>query len=159
MKTFLLSLVLATVSSAYAEVVTILEERVPGVSYNSRVSTKFYMNTTTGEGNATVTVTNTTNDFPRFPGPIGCDQWGRCYPDRNPMPTPRTTVLFEKTVPVRGLNLVNKRMIFSGNSGDTDCGYLGRSRVFNRPTLFLNGKCKLTGRLMGDSLAVKLMIR
>lgn len=161
MKKILLALIICTAGSAYAEVVTILQERVIGASSFSHVSTKFYMNTTTGEGNATVTITDTYRDpFPRFPGPIGCDQWGRCYPDhRNPIPFPRIETIYEKTVPVYGLNLVNKRMIFSGSNGETDCGYLGRSRVLNVPTLYLNGNCKLTGSLRGDSLVVKMLVQ
>lgn len=157
MKKLLLAFIICTTSSAYAEVITVLQERVYGASTFSQVNTKFYMNTTTGEGNVTVTVTETFDSYPRYPGPIGCDQWGRCYP--MPTPMPRTEVLFEKTVPVKNLNLVDTRMIFSGSNGDTDCGYLGRSRVLNRPTLYLNGNCKLTGNISGDELTVKLLVQ
>ena len=159
MKKILLALIICTASSAYAEVVTVLQERVHGASIFSQVSTKFYMNTATGEGNATVTVTETTQSYPRYPGPVNCDRWGRCYPTPSPFPETRTEVLFEKTVPVRNLNLVDKRMIYSGNSGNTDCGYLGRSRVLNVPTLYLNGNCKLTGSLRGDLLTVKMLVQ
>lgn len=158
MKKLLLALVICMTSSAYADVVTVLQERVYGASSFSRVSTKFFMNTTTGEGNAVITVTDEDRRYPRdpFPGPIGCDQWGRCYPQPRPMPPiPRTVTLFEKTVPIRNLDLINTRMIYSGNSGSTDCGYLGRSRVLNVPTLYLNGNCKLDGFLRGDMLTVK----
>ena len=50
-------------------------------------------------------------------------------------------------------------MIYSGRSGNTDCGYLGRSRVLNVPTLYLNGKCKTYGSLRGDNLTVTLTVR
>lgn len=164
MKKLLLALIICMTSSAYAEVITVLQERVYGASNYSRVSTKFFMNTTTGEGSAVVTVTDqdrTYPDYPRYPGPVRCDRWGNCYPDgdRFPMPVPRTVVLLEKTIPVRNLNLVNKRMIYSGSNGNTDCGYLGTSRVLNVPTLYLNGNCSLRGNLRGDRLTVKLSVQ
>lgn len=160
MKKLLLALVICMTSTAYAEVITVLQERVYGASSFSRVNTKFYMDTKTGQGSAVVTVTDQEQDtFPRYPGPVNCDQWGRCYPQPNPFPTTRTVVIFEKTVLINNLNLVNTRMIFSGSNGSTDCGYLGRSRVLNVPTLYLSGNCKLAGNLRGDMLTVKLQVQ
>lgn len=159
MRNLLLAFVICMTSSVYAETVNLLQTRIHGASNFSQVSTKFFMNTTTGEGNVIVTVTDTFDRYPRNPGPIGCDRWGRCYPRRNPMPMPRTEILFKETIPVRNLNLVDKRMIYSGRSGNTDCGYLGRSRVLNVPTLYLNGKCKTHGSLRGDNLTVTLTVR
>jgi hypothetical protein len=162
-KLLIASLVLAS-ALVNAATITVLETSVVMARSNDMVSTKFFMDTTTGEGFAKVSVTQEdwTHTGP-YDGPWGgwhnCSPYGGCFP--RPMPqTPIYRTIFNKTVAIEGLKLHGQRIVFAGAEGDVECGTLGSSRVFNRPTLFLNGNCSLNGKVDRNSkLTVNFVTR
>lgn len=155
MKKLLALLVLST-SLAHAAEVTVLEAELMQTSSTDMVDTRFQVDRTTGEGKVTVTVSRQEyNHFPEYPGPMGCDMYGRCYPNQwNRMPV--IVTVFDKTVAVEGLALHGDRVIYAAAEGDVDCGKLGVSRVLRKPTIFLTGNCKLNGKIRGHKLTVTL---
>lgn len=150
MKMFMALFVL-TISLAHAHEVTIVDTIVHRASFDDMLTARFQMNTTTGEGNVSVTLTEYQ---PAYPGPWGCDPYGRCYPRHRPAPMPIT--LFQQTVRVDGLVLHGDRVVFAAPEGDVECGKLGVSRVFKRPTIYLSGKCELISQINGNRITVKL---
>ena len=138
-------------SVVFADSVVVLEERISRSYQRPEVSSKFFMDTTTSEGFAKISVVEWDRDL--NPGPIGCDQWGRCYPSPNPMPRMRT--LLAEQVEIPNLRLENKQMIYTKANGETvNCGRLGTSRVLRVPTLYLSGNCELVNILDYDKLTV-----
>ena len=157
MKNLMIIFILVISANVFAESITVLETRVPRTTFRSNANAKFFMDSTTGEGSAKVSVTDWEYRRP-FPGPVRCDRYGRCFPERRqPIPTPIS--LYNKTVVIRGLNLVNKQMIYSSSNGDINCGRLGSSRVLGRATLYLTGNCKLETTLNQDNLTVNLTVK
>lgn len=153
MKKILIITLLLGAFSAFAEEVQILNAEIGYVNRQATVDTSFQMDKTTGQGNVKVMVTEVIYDH--FPGPMNCDQWGRCYPQYNRMP--RYITIFNKTVEVQGLTLDGDKVMFEGNAGPVHCGTMGISRVLRRPTLFLNGNCKLSGRVSNRGVLSVIM--
>lgn len=140
-KLILAALVLCT-SMVYAAEVVVMNEEIRLMSNNfTSVDARFHMDQTTGEGFVKVTVTEERQEY----GGVMCDHYGRCFPQRMPMPY----VIFEDSAKIEGLMLMGDKVVFHGAEGDVDCGKMGVSRVFKKPTLFLNGNCKLSGRVSG----------
>lgn len=153
MKKFaLLALVLCT--SVFATEVSVLNVELPITpSYSNKALTSFHMDTKTGEGFAKVAVT--VKYYPNTPTPPYFPRRER-FPDAyEPIPV----VVYEETVKIDGLMLIGDQMIYHGAEGDVTCGKLGLSRVFKKPTLFLNGNCTLFGYLKGQTLRVKLITK
>ena len=151
MKKLILAFLVLSVSIVHAAEVTILEAEVPRLeSFNTMVDSRFQMNQSTGEGFVQVTVTE---NRPQWGGGH-YDQWGRHYPHRTEMPV----VVFQDTVKVDGLMLMNDEVVYHGTEGDVICGKMGLSRIFKRPTIYLNGNCKLTGRLSGRTFQKKVIV-
>jgi hypothetical protein len=140
---FIVALLALGLSSAFAADIQIMEAALTHVSaYDTQVEARFQMDKTTGEGSVVVNVTEM-----RWTTMGGyCDQWGRCYPQRVNMPV---TVMRE-SVKVEGLALHGDQVIYAGAEGDVNCGRLGQSSVLRRPTIFLTGNCKLSGRVTGN---------
>lgn len=143
MKKFIIAALVLCTSMVYAAEVTVMEENITGIdSFRSMVDARFHMDQKTGEGFVKVTVT----EERMVNGGMFCDQWGRCYPRHMPMPT----VVFEDSAKIEGLMLMGDKVMYHGAEGDVDCGKMGVSRVFKRPTIYLNGNCKLSGRVSGN---------
>lgn len=145
MKKFIV-LALALVSSvaAASEVVTVLEADLSVAPYErTSVDTRFYIDQTTGEGFAKVSVAGTRYIYQDY---CDYDHYGRCFP-RNRGPIPVQYPIYENTVKIEGLMLMGDKVVFHGANGDVECGTMGESRVFRIPTLYLSGKCDLQGRL------------
>ncbi len=143
MKKFILAAFVLCTSVVFAAEVTVMNEPVQLMSSNfAMVDARFYMDQTTGEGFVKVTVTEERMTYGRG----YCDQFGRCYPQQMPMPY----VIFEESAKIEGLMLMDDKVIYQGAEGDIDCGKMGVSRVFKKPTIFLNGNCKLSGRISGN---------
>ncbi len=151
MKTLILAFLVLSVSIVHAAEVTVLEAEVPRLeSFNTMVDSRFQMNQSTGEGFVRVTVTE---NRPHWGGGH-YDQWGRHFPHRTEIPV----LVFQDTVKVDGLMLMNDEVVYHGAEGDVVCGKMGLSRIFKRPTIYLNGNCKLTGRLSGPSYHKKVIV-
>lgn len=155
MKFFLILSTLFASIAAQAETITIYQENVASRLGLLQADSKFYMDTDTRQGNVTVSVTETW--FDTIPGGTRCDRWG-CYPDI-PRRVPRTNTLVGKTIPVDGLELVGKEMIYYSELGEVKCGTLGTSRVLRRPTLYLTGNCVLRESVRGNQVIVSLQIK
>lgn len=133
-------------SVAQAAEITVLESKLTNTqSYYQSVDTRFQINQTTGQGYAEVTVFED-----RYP--LGSQYPGSHYPGpgwngRHGMPQPIPTVIYQNKIAIEGLILVGDKLIYQDVSGDVDCGTLGVSRIFKRPTIFLTGLCKLSGKV------------
>jgi len=152
MKNLLLIVLVFASSAVMAESVVLLDTKI-AVGFDPTVaSSKFYMDTQTGQGYAKVNVT----EYERVTLPIPdtrCDRFG-CFPAPGRNPIPRIRTIFQDTIMIENLKLVNKEMIYTSENGEVNCGTLGTSRVLRRPTLYLTGNCKLTSILVYDRLTV-----
>ncbi len=158
MKTFIATALIVLATSAGAvEVVNVLEAKLPAFRFSNytNVDTTFQVDRQTGEGFVKVVVTEERYRSGRI-GPCRSDL---CAP--GPFEYgPQYFVIFNKTVKVRNLNLVDNKLVYHSEMGEVDCGTLGVSRVFKRPTLYLSGKCDVEGKVVktadGRSLVVTL---
>ncbi len=140
MKKFILAALVLCSSMVFAAEVVVLDEPIQLMTHNfATVDARFHMDQTTGEGFVKVAVI----EERMTDGRVFCDQFGQCYPQRMPMPS----VVFQDSAKIDGLMLMDDKVIFHGENGDVDCGKMGVSRVFKKPTIFLNGNCKLIGRI------------
>ncbi len=143
MKKFVIALLALGMFSAFAAEITVLDSAIPGLStYDAMVSSRFQMDRASGAGSVIVTVTE--NRWQDMGGSY--DQWGHYYPRRVNMPV----VVFNESVKVEGLALQADQVIYAGRDGDVNCGRLGESSVLHLPTIFLTGKCKLSGHVSGS---------
>lgn len=142
MKKLLLLIVFTLSSMAHSAEMTVLESRLTNVqTYNQTVHTRFQIDQSTGQGYAEVTVVENRYTWDHhYPGP----GWGN---GRHPMPQSVPTVIYQNKVAIEGLILVNDKLIYQDETGDVDCGTLGVSRIFKRPTIYLTGSCKFKGRV------------
>lgn len=158
MKKFLAALMIVTSVSAFAGEVVVLDQEVMGIgNWRTHVDTRFQVDQNTTEGFVDVSVTEERYIGGHYPGPIGCDQWGRCHPNRMPMPAPVT--VFSQRVKVEGLMLMGETVMYHGAEGNVDCGRLGLSRVFRKPTIYLNGNCKLSGHVTGNGRNTRVVVK
>lgn len=143
------SLLMISAVSAFAAEVVVLDKQLGGMSnYPTSVDARFQVDQNTNEGFVDVTVYEERMDYGGYRGPMGCDQFGRCYPQRMPMPI--QVVVFSQKVKVEGLMLMGDAVMYHGAEANVDCGKLGVSRIFRKPTIYLNGNCKLTGNVSGN---------
>ena len=156
MKLMILVGLFSLTSMLYASEVTILESSLTRVqnSYQT-VNTRFQVNQTTGQGFVEVTVLENRYTWNHhYPGP------GRGGRHPHPMPQPVPTVIYQNKVAVEGLMLMGDKLIYRDVDKDVDCGTLGLSRIFKRPTIYLTGNCKLTGKVdRRRNLSVTLMTK
>lgn len=158
MKLLLASLMLVASLAHAGTSQTILDVTIIGVDRSDFVDAKFYMNETTGEGFANVSVTEMVvrpwNDN-RFPGGwTHCTPYGGCIPTPGPRPLPEYRTVYEKTVAIPGLSLHGDRVVFAGANGDVECGHMGYTRVLRNRAIFLNGNCSLTTSVRNSQLTV-----
>jgi hypothetical protein len=158
MKKFLLAALVLVSTVAFAgETVTVLDQQLSGSgNYMTSVDARFQVDQDTAEGFVDVTVTEERPDYGGYNGGMFCDQWGRCYPRRMPMPMP--VVIFSQKVKVEGLMLMGDKVMYHGAEGNVECGTLGVSRVFRRPTIYLNGNCKLSGNVTGNYRNTRVVV-
>ncbi len=150
MKKFILALMLVCTGIVNAAEVTVMNENVLGLgSYFSTVDARFIIDQTSGEGFVKVTVTEERPDRGGW-----YDQYGRWYPNRMPIPV----VVFQETAKIDGLTLVGDQVIYQGAEGDVDCGKMGVSRVFKKPTFYLNGNCKLSGSIKNTRTSSNVVV-
>lgn len=148
MKKLLIASLVLCVSAAQAADINILDVFIPLARTYDSVNSSFQMNTSTGAGSVRVTVTEQRMDpFPPFPGGCRPTPYGGCIPDGRPMPMPTPYIVFDEMVPVAGLRLENKKVIYDGENGAVDCGTLGYSRILKIPTIYLSGNCSLINSL------------
>lgn len=141
MKFMILLGLFSLTSMLHASEVTVLESTLTRLenSYQS-VSARFQVNQKTGQGFVEVTVVeNRYTGGHHYPGP----GWG----GRHPIPQTVPAVVYQNKVAVEGLMLMGDKLTYHDVSGDVDCGTLGLSRIFKRPTIYLTGNCKLTGKV------------
>lgn len=152
MKKFVVALLALGISGAFASEVQILDAQLPMINtYDSSVSAKFQLDKTTGEGSVVVTVSEM-----RWTEMGGYyDQWGRYYPNRVNMPV----VVYGATERVEGLALHGDQIIYADRDGDVNCGRLGQSSVLRRPTIYLNGNCKLVSSVTGNWSTARVSVK
>lgn len=159
MKLLAFVLVLMTSSMAFsAETIRIVEDEIPNGPFYARSDAKFYMDSDTSLGYAQVSVTEeiqvtywetVCTSHPRHPAPI-------CH--RVPRTQTEYRTIYNHTELIPNLVLEGNKMVYHGEEGTVECGTLGTSRVFRRPTLYLNGKCKLNSRVMLDRSTKKVIV-
>jgi hypothetical protein len=144
--------------SAFAETITVYQTRISSIGGNLSVDESFQMDEDTKQGYVRVNVSETRYEYDPFPGPMGCDQWGRCYPGGyNRMPVPRTYSVLNDTVKVNGLVLNGEKVLFEGREGTVECGHMGYTRVLRRRAIFLSGNCNLSSYISNNgTLTVSL---
>lgn len=148
MKKLMIASLILGASLAQAAEVTVLEANVRGLeTYYPRVHTQFYMDQTTGDGFAKVAVVE---DRPYMDWSY--NRGGHRVPEHRT----RSVVVFQETVKIDGLMLMDDKVIYHGEDGDVDCGTMGVSRIFRRPTIYLSGNCKLSGKMSRNQLTLKL---
>lgn len=134
---------LITFSHAQAEEIKLNRFTLSEVnSYRTEVDTSFFMNTKTREGFVDINVFED-KSYP---------YWGPSSP--GPMPEP-VVLVYSRRIPIPNLKLEGDQIIYHLNDKKIDCGYLGVSRIFKLPKIFLTGSCNLSSHIDGtDDLAV-----
>lgn len=161
MKLLAFLFVLMTSTMAFsAETVRVVSDSIPNTPYYTRSDAKFYMDQGSSLGYAQVEVTeemqvtrwetvcNGPYD-PRFPHP-GCRQYPRTYTEYR--------TIYQHTELIPNLVLEGNKIVYNGEAGAVECGTLGESRVFRRPTLYLNGKCSLKSAVIRDRADRKVIV-
>lgn len=146
MKLMILLSLFSLSTLVHATEVTVLESRLSRTEAPFQsVEARFQINQTTGQGYADVTVIENRytwgHHYPGYPYP------GPGWGGHHPIPQPTPTVIYRNKVAIEGLTLVGNKLMYQDTSEEVDCGTLGVSRVFKRPTIYLTGNCKLVGRV------------
>lgn len=145
-KIIFLAMILAA-SFAQANELTVLESDVNVMSFRALSDARFQIDQDTQEGFVKVIVSEERPviDYNGggLPGPFP----GGYNPFPQWNPTPMMVAVFEKTVKVDGLMLMADKVIYHAKEGSVECGTMGVSRIFKRPTIFLSGKCVLSTSL------------
>ena len=154
MKKLLIATMILGSAFAQAATVTVLETTVLTARSGDRIDDRFYIDTTTGQGSVTVTVTREEynpwdNQWPGG-GWTNCTPYGGCIPRPMPRPMPTIRTIFDTKVEVTGLALHGDRIVYAGTNGDVECGTFGYSSVLRRPTIYLSGKCTLNSYIDRD---------
>lgn len=153
MKKLIIAILVLSASIVNAAEVQILNTELPmSRSFATRAFARFYMDKTTGEGFAKITATE--ERYINAPGRVGPHgEWMPQAPQTMPF------IIFEETVKIENLMLMENKIIFHGAEGDVNCGTLGVSRVFKKPTIFLSGKCDLDTHIKGSNLTVDFVTK
>lgn len=139
-------------SSAYAAEITVVEHSIPHIRGRAYVDTSFYMNRTTNEGFVNVTVTD---EFLTRNVGIPCLPYEACQS----LPTSTSIDIFQDSIKVDGLELIDNKIMFQSTDGAVECGTLGVSRVLRRPTIYLNGNCQLTAKILRESSGNRVIVK
>lgn len=167
MKLFALVFALMTSSAFAFENVRVLEDVIPHYSNRTLTSSaKFQMDKSSTLGYAVVEVTEQYNvtyweTICHHPSPAP-------GPGRGPVPgpicrqVPRThteyNTIYQHSELIPNLVLEGNKIVYQGENGNVECGTLGTSRVFRRPTLYLNGKCTLESKVVRDRADKKVIV-
>jgi hypothetical protein len=156
-KLILVIIALASSMVHAADLVTVLEADLPYLrTGRASADSRFHIDTDTKEGFVKVEVSELETIYTR---PMGC---GGYYGPRGPrgprmprgprycppMPTTVQRTVFQTTVKIENMILVDKQVIYQGTEGEVVCGTMGTSRVMRVPTLYLSGNCELTSRVL-----------
>ncbi|MGE3608275.1 MAG: hypothetical protein AB7I27_01710 [Bacteriovoracaceae bacterium] len=134
MKKFIAIAALLVSSLAFAAEMVVLEDKVQTYgSFFARVDSNLYIDTASGEGYATVVVTE---DLDLRDG-------------RNIPTPPQTVVVYKNSVKIEGLHLVGDKVIYTSNAGEIECGKTGVTRYTHRPTIYFNGNCTVDAWVNG----------
>lgn len=129
-----------------AESVKVLEVQIPEASQSDKATKTFRIDETTGEGSIDVKIEHLEWETTQDLSPVSCYPTS-CVPNHGIDIHPVYKTIFTERVQVEGLMVHGDRFIYSGKSGDVNCGKLKQSRVFKTPTIHLNGKCKISSKL------------
>jgi hypothetical protein len=153
MKKIMLAALLLVASAAQAAEVVVLEANLPVVSRGREfVSTKFHMDTKTGEGFVKATVIEEVTIWIN-------ETW--CTPQFcQTRPVPQTTIsqIFVDTKKIEDLVLMGDQAVYQGTDGNVVCGTMRPSRIFRVPTLYLSGNCSLESKIERSGVAAKLVV-
>lgn len=154
-KIFVLAMLAVTSMVSAAEINVVEADLPPLNTFRSMVDSRFYVDKATGEGFVKVDVSEERYiyhgpSYPRGPYP------GPWYPA--PVPTPTYVSVYRDTVKVPGLVLVGDKVMYHSNEAAVDCGTLGVSRIFKKPTIYLSGNCTLTDRVISTSRGAKVIV-
>lgn len=154
MKKMFFAVLMVAASVVNAAEVTVLEAALPHArSFRTDVDTRFFVDTDSREGFVKVLVTEERTVYRPHGG--NC-RMGNCFPDS--FPTTVTRTLLRETVKVDGLMLMDDKVVFHAPEGEVECGTLGVSRVFKRPTIYLSGKCELDEKVVETREGSKLVV-
>lgn len=152
--------------SAQTQTVTTLTTNLPTSRVHKNEETKFFIDTNMKEYVQFSVSERFTNYIRVCDGGVGSPYPNPRYP-RGPYPrnycrtVPQTQfrkVLSDK-VRIEDMTLIGKEIIFNDINGEVNCGKMGRSRVFNIPTIYLSGKCNLMGSIYTNPLKINLNTR
>lgn len=160
----LLAILFALMTSSMvfaAETVRVIEDVIPHSHTRNftRSDAKFFMDRDSSLGYAQATVTE---EYQVTYWETVCT--GYSDPRRGPVchRVPRThteyRTIYSHTELIPNLVLEGDKIIYHAQSGAVECGTIGTSRVFRRPTLYLNGKCTLNSRVLMDRSDRKVIV-
>lgn len=162
MKLIAVLFALMTSSMAFAaETVRVIEDVIPysNSRHFTRTDAKFHMDTNSSLGYAQVTVTE---EYQVTYWETVCT--GHHDPRRGTVchRVPRTQTeyrtIYQHSELIANLVLEGNKMVYHSQTGAVECGTLGTSRVFRRPTLYLNGNCKLNSHIVQDRADRKVIV-
>ncbi|HLT21958.1 MAG TPA: hypothetical protein VKZ84_00875 [Bacteriovoracaceae bacterium] len=161
MKLLSLFLVLMTSSFAFAaETVRVVEDVIPHSIQYTYADAKFYMDTESSLGYAQVEV-NERYQVTRWVEhcyPVGDPRFPSVSCRRVPHVEEVNRLIYKHTELIPNLVLEGNKMVYHSESGAVECGTLGTSRVFRRPTLYLSGKCQLDAGVVLDRADRKVIV-
>ncbi len=153
MKKFILAALVVVASVAQAAEVVVLEANLSVVPRGPEVaSSKFYMDTKTGEGFVKASVSE---EITTWTTTTWCTS---SYCTTHPVPTRTLNQIFSETVKIEGLTLMGDDAVYQGAEGNVVCGTMRPSRIFRVPTLYLSGNCKLESKILRSGLSGKLVV-
>ncbi len=151
-KSLFAALVLASSMAQAAEVV-VLEAELPVVARGREfASSKFQMDTKTGEGFVKTTVTEEVTVWTT-------ETW--CTPQfcqSGPVARTVTNQIYSGSAKIANLVLMGDDAVYQGEEGNVVCGTMKPSRIFRVPTLYLSGKCKLETQVLRSNLEAKVVV-
>lgn len=161
MKLLSFLLVFMTSSMAFAsQTVRVVEDVIPNTTQFLFADAKFFMDTESSLGHAQVEV-NERYQVTRWVEhcyPVGDPRFPSVSCRRVPHVEEVNRVIYRHTELIPNLVLEGNKMVYHSDAGPVECGTLGTSRVFRRPTLYLSGKCQLDSRVVLDRAERKVIV-
>jgi hypothetical protein len=153
MKKFMLAAFVIVASVAQAAEVVVLEAELPVVARGREFATsKFHMDTKTGEG---FVKTSVTEEVTVWTTETWCNAQ---FCQSGPIARTSVNQVLAETTKIANLVLMGNDAVYQGAEGNVVCGTLKPSRIFRVPTLYLSGNCKLETQIMRSGLSGKLVV-
>lgn len=147
---------------AFADSIKVFETQLLGSDASTdKVVTKIKIDPVTGEGKVAINLERLIFEDMRDYLTINCSPYG-CTPFDWTYSSGRfrEAVVYSQVVGVEGLSLHGNRIVYSGKSGDVECGVVKPSRFLKIPKIRLNGNCEVSGKLLKDGiLSVSLITK